>query len=422
MDNAQIAAKCVEISKCLINRGSGLYTFDLDDTRKIGNIARFAANIRQSEQISEQQLAAIADTLKQDYSIVRSDTLPFLEELGWVEAYKEGRKIIRIEEYLPPLEDILSTLGKQWKENEPSPIDVATVSSLSKLSDRPMTKDALISEVGIENEKFDITLEYGGQANYLGTFMSEEFGKETVWTPLYWAGKLDTVLNFLNRQTYDEFKALGTLTREFLKYPGRPEDRTHHDRKSLVDAGVAHGYFPSVAVTDRKNDQHEYIFAAAPEFEVNPQKDIFEKARLIVACIRHGQYNAEVTRIKYPVLLLHALRENRIAPHSYAKIQYALLIVNGICTYKEVPTSYGIGYQLKFNDTPENNAAADTAEQMLKGQDPSSGAVSEPEVKELLITGLFNYSSEQRRMKSTTQISAKGDFDRLMEYLQGVTQ
>ena len=69
MDNAQIAAKCVEISKCLINRGSGLHTFDLDDTRTIGNIARFAANIRQSEQISEQQLAAIADTLKQDYSI-----------------------------------------------------------------------------------------------------------------------------------------------------------------------------------------------------------------------------------------------------------------------------------------------------------------------------------------------------------------
>ena len=106
--------------------------------------------------------------------IILSDTLPFLEELGWVEAYKEGRKIIRIEEYLPPLEDILSTLGKQWKENEPSPIDVATVSSLSKLSDRPMTKEALISEVGIENEKIDITLEYGEQANYGHLFIGQE--------------------------------------------------------------------------------------------------------------------------------------------------------------------------------------------------------------------------------------------------------
>lgn len=423
MDYAQITAKCVEISKCLINKGSGFYTFDLDDTRRTGNIARFAANIRQSEQISEQQLAAIADTLKQDYSTVRSDTLPFLEELGWVEAYKDGRKIIRIEEYIPPLEDILSTLGKQWEENEPSHIDLATVSSLSKLSDRPMTKEALISELGIENEKFNITLEYGEQANYFGTFISQEFGKATVWTPLYWTGKLDFVLKFLNRQSYDEFKALGTLTRDFLKYPGRPEDHLRPERRSLVDAGVAHGYFPSVAVKDRREVSHEYIFAAAPEFEVDPSKDIFEKARLIVACIRHGQYHAEVTPIKYPIKLLRALRENRIKkPHSYARIQYALLIANRICTYEEVPTSYGVGYRPIFIDTPENNAAADTAEQMLHGEEPSSGSVSEPEVKELLIKGIFNYSSEQRYIKSTEQISAKGDFDRLMESIQGVTR
>ncbi len=51
MDYAQITAKCVEISKCLINKGSGFYTLDLDDTRSIGDIARFAANIRQSQEL-----------------------------------------------------------------------------------------------------------------------------------------------------------------------------------------------------------------------------------------------------------------------------------------------------------------------------------------------------------------------------------
>lgn len=423
MDYAQITAKCVEISKCLINKGSGLYTLDLDDTRSIGDIARFAANIRQSQELlPEDQLAAVADILKQDYRIVRSDIVPVLEYLGWAEVYKDGNKIIAVEEYIPPLEDILPILGKEWEEKNPSDIDLATVSSLAKLSDKPMTREALISEIDIEDDRFNIALEYGEQANYFGKFTSQEFGKETIWTPLYWAGKLDEVLKFLNRQSYEEFKILEAITHDFLKYQGSPEDRLQPERKPLIDAGIAHGYFPSVAVKDRSGLSHEYVFAATPEFEVDPKRDIFEKARLIVACIRHGEYHAEVTRIKYPVNLLRALREGTINPHSYARIQYALLIVNRICTYEEIPTNYGTGYKPVFIGTPENNAAADTAEQMLRGEVPSSGAVSEPDVKELLIEGLFNYSSEQRCIKGAQKISATGEFERLMEYMRGVSR
>lgn len=363
-------------------------------------------------------MAGIGNALKISYGTLRTNILNELEDLGWVQIFGNGSKIEKIDENIPPLQDILTTLGKKWDEMEPSVIDRASVNSLSLLSKKPATKEALISELDINKEHLETTLGYGEQTSYLGTFKSETLEEDVVWTPLYWAGKMDDVLKFLNRQTYENFEIIGNITKGFLRYQGRPIDQIDKHR-SLIDAGVGQGYFPSVAVKNRNDVSHEYIFAATPNFEAEPKKDIFEKARLIVGCIRHGQYHAEVTKIKYPVNLLQALRENRLSAHSYAIIQYALLIANRICTYEPESTSYGTGYKILFNDTPENNLAADIAEEMLRGETPIAGAIDEPEARQLLMKGIFNYSAEQRQIKSAGKIVAKKEFARLMEYMRG---
>jgi len=402
----------------LINKEAGFQDFDLDITKSIGDIARFAANTRQSGTLDERQLAGIANALKISYGTLRTNILYELEDLGWVQIISKGSRIKKIDENIPPLQDILGTLGKKWEEMEPTEIDRASVNSLSLLSKKPATKEALISELGINDESLETTLEYGEQTSYLGTFKSETLEEDVVWTPLYWAGKMDEVLKFLNRQTYENFEIIGNITKGFLQYQGRPIDQIG-EQKSLINAGVGQGYFPSVAVKDRNGVSHEYIFAATPHFEAEPENDIFEKARLIVSCIRHGQYNAEVTKIRYPVNLLRALRENRLSAHSYAVIQYALLIANRICTYETVQTSYGEGYKVIFIDTTENNLAADIAEEMLTGETPIAGSLDEPKARQLLTKGTFNYSAEQRQIKSAKKISANREFGRLMEYMRG---
>ena len=402
----------------MINKEAGFQDFDLDITKSIGDIARFAANTRQSGTLDEIQLAGIANALKISYGTLRTNILNELEDLGWVQIISKGSRIKKIDENIPPLQDILATLGKKWEEMEPTKIDRASVNSLSLLSKSPATKEALISELSINDECLETTLEYGEQTSYLGTFKSETIEEDVVWTPLYWAGKMDQVLKFLNRQTYENFEIIGNITKGFLQYQGRPIDQIG-EQKSLINAGIGQGYFPSVAVKDRNGISHEYIFAATPHFEAEPENDIFEKARLIVGCIRHGQYHAEVTRIKYPVNLLRALRENKLSDHSYAVIQYALLIANRICTYEPVQTSYGTGYKVIFIDTPENNLAADIAEEMLTGETPIGGSIDEPEARQLLMKGTFNYSAEQRQIKSAGKIVAKSEFGRLMEYMRG---
>jgi hypothetical protein len=91
----------------LINKEVGYYGYDLDLSRTVGDTARLAANLRQAGIVGLDQLAAIALAIKEDFRVVRSDILPRLEELGWVEIIRQDGKIVGVNESIPPLEDIL---------------------------------------------------------------------------------------------------------------------------------------------------------------------------------------------------------------------------------------------------------------------------------------------------------------------------
>lgn len=415
---ADITAKCVEISKCLLDKQTGLYDYDLEYSQNIGDLARFAVNIRQAGTIENDKLAAIAATLKIDYRLVKASMLPEMEDLGWVHTFSKNNKITKIDENIPPLQEILRELGKKWDSSEPKDIDRASVESISILSKNPVTKDALFSELDVDNECLQIMLEYGENGSYLGTFRSEILEEEVVWTPFYWADKTEKVERFLSRQNDDDFVSLGELTREFQNFSGKPIELINKNVKSLVEAGIKHGYFPSVAMGNNTINSHEYVFAATPHFGAMAKDDIFEKARLIVSCIRHGEYHAEITKIKYPVYILQALRENRLKPHSYALVQYSPLILSRICTYEEVSTNPK-KYKVTFVDTPENNIAANIAEEMLRGEEPYVGTADDPEVRQLLVEGYYSYSAEQRKMRSAENVVAAYQFNRMMEAMRG---
>ena len=417
LNDAQVTAKCVELSKCLVNTSAGLINLDLQESRTIGDAARIAVSIRQSDELDKKTFAGISTALKIDYRLAESGILNIFELLDWIEVKKRGRVITKIIEQIPPTEDILSELGKLWKQDEPTPIDIASVQGLHKLSGKPFDKSALISDLDISEDQFKTFFDYGEQANYLGSFISLE-QNETIWTPLYWAGKMDQVLNFLQKQTGEKFSKLYSLTNRLVNYPGTPTEKIPKD--PLINSGIYHGYFPSIRIKNRQKKEHEYVFAATPQFEVDPSKDIFEKARLIVSCIRHGQYHAEISKILYPRSILRAMRNNIMKPHPYADIQYALLKLHGIVSFESDRTRYGKAIRVKWIDSSENNLAADIADELLKGEEPVVRSSEEIEAKNILVQGMFNYSSEQRRLKTTRKIQASQEFDRLMECVTGV--
>jgi len=421
LNNAEITAKCVEISKCLIDLHGGMVQFDLNDTQTIGDTTRLAVSIRnRSEVIPREVFAGISSAVKVSYPEAR--ILPILEQLNWVDVKRTGSKIESITEKIPPTEDVLSTLGKMWQEQEPTPVDEASVRSLAELSKRPYSKEALISDLGVKDKEFEAVYDYGDQARYLGKFVSEESGTEAIWTPLYWAGNMEAVIRFLQKQSEPKLGEIGTLVDRFRNHPGTPNDKIDARALNLVNAGISHGFFPSVEVKNRQGTSYEYVFAAAPQFDTDNKSDVFEKARMIVACIRHGQHHADISRIKFPRLILDRMRHSAMNPHPYADVQYAILVVHGIVKLEPSRNRYGKAFKVMWIDTPENNLAYILADQLLIGSEILGTSKEELEAQKVLVQGVFNYSSEQRRLKTGKRIVATHEFDRLMELMTGVSR
>ncbi len=415
LDDADITSKAVEISKCLVGAGPGMYTHDLGVTREVGDAARLAASIRRrGGTMTRETLAAVSTALKVDSSRTETGLLPLFQRLGWGEIRWKGTKVVGFEERVPPGEDILSTLGKSWWEMEPTSIDEASVKALSLLSKRPHSREAFASEIRLGDKELTRTLEYGEQARYLGRFNSQE-GGEIMWTPLYWAYNTEDVQQFLQKQSDHGLQAIGHLAEELRRYPGRPKEKIDSSKSMILGSGIWWGFFPTGKVTDRQRKTHEYVFASTPQFEADPKSDIFEKARMIVSCIRHGQYSAEVTKILYPSLLLQKMRTNQMKPHSYADIQYAILVLNGVVRLEPADSWFGKAWRVVFIDTPENELAADMAEQMLRGDTPLAATMEEAEVRKILTVGTYNYSAEQRKIRDASNIAATDEFERLLE-------
>lgn len=421
LNDAQITTKCVELGKCLIGTSAGLVNYDMGITQTTGDAARFAVSIRnRADLLPRESLAGISSALKVDFRVVEGKIIPLYETLGWIEMRKNGSRIESISENIPPTQDVLSTLGKMWREEQPTVIEEASITSMAELSKRPYSKEALASELSIKENEFETMFDYGDQAGYLGKFTSEENESESIWTPLYWSSKSEDVIKFLKKQAEPQLEKIGALAEDLSKYPGTPDDKIDVGKRSLVDAGIAYGFFPAVQVVDRQRTSHEYVFSATPQFDVEASADLFEKARMIVSCIRHGQYHAEVTKILYPRSILRAMRTSTMKPHPYADVQYAVLVLQGIVRLEQAETRYGKAFKVVWVDTPENNLAADIADQLLRGEEIVGGTYEDLEARKVLVQGVFSYSSEQRRLKTAKRIVAKREFDRLLELSSGV--
>lgn len=420
MDDAQIAARCVEISKCLVGTQSGLVTYDLGTNQTTGDAARLAVSIRsRSDKLSREMLAGLSSALKIDFRVAESKIVPMFEEFGWATVKREGNKIVRVVETIPPTQDVLGKLGESWRESDPTTVERASVESLALLSRRPFGREALTSELEVKEPQFETVLDYGEQAGYLGKFKSEESSKEAIWTPLYWAKNAEEVQAFLAKKTEKEFSKIGELAGQFKSQPGIPIELVKGSDTGLLNGGIAHGLFPSVALKDGSGATHEYLFSATAQFGGDKASDVFEKARMIVSCLRHGQHHADVTRIRSPRLILRALRSDTLKPHSYARVQYAILIVHGIARLEETTEWYGRSFRVRWVGTPENELAADIADQLLRGEEVV-GTKEELEAQKVLVQGVFNYSAEQRRLKTAQKVVAKKEYDRIMEFASGV--
>jgi len=81
----------------------------------------------------------------------------------------------------------------------------------------------------------------------------------------------------------------------------------------------------------------------------------------------------------------------------------------------------GSGFiKVRWIDSPENNLAADVADLLFQQQEVLATTEEELQVQKVLVQGIYNSSSEQRRLALAEDISAKDEYNKLMEILSGV--
>jgi hypothetical protein len=419
LNDSDIVSKAVEISKALVNTTIGLSSADLEVTRNVGDIARFAITLKNSVTVDGNSLDLMAIAMKIEPRLVKGPILAYMsKEQDWVNVEWEGKKIKQMRINIPPVEDVISALGEKWNLDGPTRIDIGSIKGLSLLSQRPYEMEALKSELILDPDSFEALVDYGCAANYMGIFKSEETSRDTLWSPLYWLRKMGDVEKYLSKQSSDDLIGIADLNKDIKKNQGYPLEFLPMKYADLINAGIGVGFFPSTSVTDRNNRQLEYLFTATPQFEPNIDNDLFERARLIVGCLRHGQYHAEITKIKYPALILQRMRDDDLAPHSYGDVQYAPLRLHNIVNIEETEVYGNTAYKVKWIDSPENNIAADIADLMLRGSDSSMGS-ADVDAQKVLFQGTFSYTAELRKIRAAKTISSRAEYTRIIERMQG---
>ena len=405
LDLAEITAKSVEISKSLINFSqNGMVSYHLNNTSTTGDAARLAVCLRNRDsKITDDVFAGICGGINIDYRIATNTLIPKLESLNWLKIKRDGNKIQNLDENLPPIDDILAGLGSLWKENNPTMVEQGTLFALAELSKRPYSKDAMESEVELDIQDFDTMMDYGKQAHYFGEYTSKENNKQILWTPMYWSKNQEKVELFLSKQSETSLENLLELSQKIKQFQGMPIDYLGKVEPSLLNGGIATGLLPAIEIKSNSGDIYKYLYSANPQFDSTKNSDIFEKARMIVSCIRHGQYHAGGTRIKFPSLILRALRNDNLGSHPYAQYQYAILALHNIVRFEHRTGTT----KVRWIDSPENNIAADTAKLLLEGHEIVDLTAETLETTKLLVQGLTSYSSEIRRKMASEKIVAR---------------
>jgi hypothetical protein len=232
---------------------------------------------------------------------------------------------------------------------------------------------------------------------------------------------MSDVEKYLSKQSSQSFLEIGTLHTNIKSTQGIPIELLIKHNNQLLNQGIYCGFFPSIGIKNRNEADHSYLFTASPQFESNEKKDLFERARLIVACIRHGEYHAEWSKIKYPISILNAMMSDTLSPHSHADVQYAILKIHNIIDLEKTEVYGNIAYRTKWIHSPENDIAANIARQMLEGSDATIASAEDLNAQKILVQGIFNYAAEQRRIATSRTVSAPKEFSRMLDSIRGGT-
>jgi hypothetical protein len=332
IDKAKIGLRCQDIQTGLQDVNVDEYAPGEFQTLPLtGMAARLALHIRGRERLDQKQLYTVASKLGIKSTEV-STVIARLEELGWVSSKASSGRVEKVLESIPYFSDLYEALGDQAETHGLTELEQASIHTLECASNGPVLRESL-ERIGIENRLIDDVYKIGEEGAYLRSV--ESSSGHLIYSPLYWQENeecFSTLVSSFSDET------IRTAIAKVRSTQGTPMDLLGTSpADEVIKESIRLGLLPTPSVNSTNGEKRFTFtpFTSSEKIELI-EKHVYEKALLILSCVRYGEHFAAITKIADPVRILSALldqnRQHRIGPHSEIKLQYSTLVIRNVGT------------------------------------------------------------------------------------------
>lgn len=405
-----VRAQDIQSGLSLIN--SGFANLHMRKTKLIGATAQVCSLVEPFEVVDNyDSLIVAAGELGIDDNLLEK-SLRELQEVDFIRVVKDGENIKKIEVTMPSLQNRYEILGKRYEELNPSEIEEKTIEVLDDLAEIPVKVSDLVSTYSINNEEFNIIKDLGISAGFLDEYTSPKDNEKVLFSPIYWDENPDKIIELSDKYSYNNLlKAIKSIRDN----QGKPVENITD--KILIEA-VANGCLPAPKVKSTAGEK-QFIFSPVKGVQVY-EKNLLNKARAIVACMRYGETFGNITKIKWPEVFLKSfLQKKYIRPHSEILEQYSILSRLQVGFADRV--SGTDRYSFRLIETDENIKALKLAIQMVSVGTVNRYSETTETARDILIPGNY-YSSNSTMVNMRSSVNySKENVRKINDMIRGVS-
>lgn len=376
IDPRRIGLRLFEIetacSSSLSSTSPGLRHFV--KTRLMGQALRLAQLIRGMDVIENvDRLVAIASSQLHIDAMHFDNVIAALEEADLVQ--RRGTKIyekVRLIDFGENYERV----GSLWMHKSPDTREIMTVATLNELVDTPKHTADVNAFSGAGRRERDLVLEVTKNAHLVEP-IDVGTGDPVLFAPMMWDVEPHRLGQVLRQM---KTASIAQVVHAVQEQPtGAELDRmTMTDvERGLANRAVTVGLLPTVPVSSAGGEKAFTFLPYTGALISDPtEREILDRARALVACVRYGERHAVASKIRYPVALLRVLldssRDHALEWHTEVRDQYAQLVKRGVGTIER----RGSWYRFRLIPSQENLRAVRLAIELI-----SQGQILEERVR-----------------------------------------
>jgi hypothetical protein len=388
MEASDIGLRAQDIQTCLQSVTlRGLASGKLNMTRMVGMAERLAIHIRGKEVFDHDAVLDMTASELGIDSLILPQILGALEEVNFIQ--RRGGKIY---DRVPYFTSIYDVMGEYWKTKGPNEIEEVSIGLLDDLSKSPVPAIDVRKKYGIPEQDFNIVQQLGREGSYLKSYRSPSDGQDILYSPVFWDEHPEALFAMLRKFSATEIAEAISTVRNYQGYPITDLRKLHPTRHDMIIMeAMSRGILPAPSI-DSTAGKKNFVFTpySGGIMLTVKEREILDKARAILSCVRYGEHFASVTKIRDPAALIDTiLSKKTIGPHTEIRQQYFVLSRKGLVRFSP-DVLFTDRYYLHLIDNEENMKALNLARDMLVVGEAVTARGLNPHIQKLLFTGTYN--------------------------------